>query len=219
MFKEFENPRFWEREFFWEISQTSHEAATRGCSRILFENLNIPIRDEDLPIGGEEGLTGILNFMPEVKDGFHQNLKTDFLFSDEIEPILKKTPQFEMEAVWDELEAAGIGVPRTKLEVDRIGRGLFKFRWTLATFVYLSQKGRVNFNKLGYEGNDVINQTRRESFWHKSLTLKNILGLIEEIEQTTNLMIFTSSVDIKKDSVLKTAHFFAASYKLAEDFL
>jgi hypothetical protein len=179
-----------------------HEVATRLGHRLMYDAYNIPIKD--LPIGGKENLSKIVNFLPDIasvfeKNDFYSRLNSDFNpknIPDKTDDIFTKHLQGYLKK-YDENNN-----PTKTLLANH----------AVLTLSFLSNNRRVNYDTLDFENNK-YNFCEDDSVWLEKLSPEVVGKTLTELKHSTKMML-CSREGVGYPSELRAAHFFAAGYKI-----
>lgn len=175
-----------ERDDFQNISAVSHDACGRISSRIFIDEQGIPLKS--LPVGGEEGVDEILDFVTHSKEGFALSLRSEEFSRGQEKDLIRITTPEHITSFR----------PRLNDEKSR----LVLFKHSFAVLTKLSEMQRV--------ATDI-----GTSNWPYHPSYEAIWELLNEIEDSTRQMILERNPLVKMHSAIRTTHFFDFSSRLA----
>jgi len=183
-----------------------HEAASRLGHRVMYDAYDIPIKS--LPIGGSEGLSKILNFLPEITKTYE---------NDNFYSLLNFDPDPKLLTDKENLFDSYLSSYLKKLNENKNPNKTLLADHVLITLCFLQRNRRVNFQTLEMEGSK-YEFCDDDSLWLDKLTPDVIGKTLKEIQQSTKLMLCTSDGAPYRNE-LRAAHFFAAGYKTMRSIL
>ncbi len=191
------------KEAFGFLKSVSVDASQRLFYRFFAETNNIDI--PSFPLGGEENLEPILSFLPNAREGFAYDLRSDEITHGQTSDILAITTPVTLNDLLTGLEI------RIKRKVEKMNPNLALYRHTIATLSVLSGHGTVDRTSFANVGGGI-------SYWPRELDIEHTWALMEEIENATREMLLDPSPTHNQNSAARAAHFFAAGAVLAEKY-